>query len=97
MDVPELPKPKGALFNLMAQINFGSTFVGMIFTTALLIRRLMSTSCIKNRGCRCCVMNKKVEDVVQHTKLDKKAAALDNDLMDDILGLLRKRVSKSAA
>lgn len=82
---------------MMARMNFLAVFFGMIATTLLLLRRFLSTRCIKRRCCRCCVMDKKVEDVVKHAKLDKKVEKMDNDLMDDILGLLRKRVRTMSA
>lgn len=40
-------------------------------------------------------MDKKIHDILEHAKLDKKAAGLDNDLLDDIIGIMRARRSVS--
>lgn len=42
-------------------------------------------------------MNKQISDVIEHAKLDKKAAKHDNDIMDDILEMLRARTKKNMA
>lgn len=38
-------------------------------------------------------MNSKIYNLLEHAKLDKKAESHDNDLVDDIIDMLRRRRS----
>lgn len=80
--------PKAKYSNYLALANFITSILGIIFLTILIIRRLLSTECLKKFFCNCCLMSKKTS-VMEQAKLAKKVDKADNDLIDDIIEMLR--------
>lgn len=87
-EMAEKAVPKQPFSNYLAMANFGTSILGILFFTLLLIRRLLSTICLKKICCNCCKMSKKTS-VMEQAKLAKKVDKHDNDLVDDIIEMLR--------
>ena len=83
--------PKAKYSNYLALGNFATSILGILFISVLVIRRLLSTICMKRFFCNCCLMSKKTS-IMEQAKLAKKVDKHDNDLVDDIIEMLRYKV-----
>jgi len=95
-DMSEKVIPKAKYSNYLALANFATSILGILFLSVLILRRLISTICLKQLCCNCCVMSKKTS-VMEQAKLAKKVDKADNDLVDDIIEILRYKRKMSVA